>query len=148
MQLTRQTDFGLRILVFLALENDRLVKLEQIATAHEISYSHLLKISHRLVEFGYIQTLRGRRGGVRLAQEPADIRVGDVIRDLEGQFALADCMETKANTCRIAPMCRIRSIYWEALEAFFDILSRYTIADLAKQRPELRAALALSTCSS
>jgi Rrf2 family nitric oxide-sensitive transcriptional repressor len=144
MQLTRYTDYSLRVLIYLALEPDRVATIEEISRAYEISRAHLMKVVRELGQAGFLETIRGRGGGIRLARAPEDIRVGDVIRHAEGSLALVECFDGGAGHCRIEPACGLRPILDEALAAFLGTLDRYSLADLvARRRKPLARLLAL-----
>ena len=133
MQLTRYSDYALRVLIYLALEPQRLATIEEIAGSYGISRAHLMKVVHQLGLRGYVETVRGRGGGLRLARRPEDIRVGEVVRATEGKMALVECFEPSSR-CAIEPACALRSALHEALRAFLAVLDRYTLADLVARR--------------
>ncbi|MEZ4334716.1 MAG: Rrf2 family transcriptional regulator [Myxococcota bacterium] len=143
MQLTRHTDYALRTLLFLALRPERRATIEEVADAFAISRAHLMKVVHGLGQAGCLETVRGRNGGIRLARPAAEIRIGEVVRRMEGRLALVECFDPRAGHCRIEPACGLRPILDEALEAFVGTLDRYTVADLvARRRPSLVRLLA------
>lgn len=143
MQLTRHTDYALRTLIFLALRPEQRATIEEVADAFAISRAHLTKVVHGLGQVGCLETTRGRNGGIRLARPAAEIRVGEVVRRMEGRLALVECFDPPAGRCRIEPACGLRPILDEALEAFVGTLDRYTVADLvARRRPSLVRLLA------
>ena len=129
MHLTRFTDYGLRTLVFLALRPDALGSIAEIATAYGISESHMTKVIHTLGRAGLIETLRGRRGGIRLARPAAAIGLADVVRATEPELALVECQG--GGHCVIDGACRLHGIMDEAVGAMFAVLDRYTVADVA-----------------
>jgi Rrf2 family nitric oxide-sensitive transcriptional repressor len=134
MRLTRYTDYAMRVLIYLGAQPEKVCSIAEIARAYKISHNHLTKVAHDLGKAGYIESVRGRAGGIRLARAAAKINVGDVVRRTEPDFDLADC-----GNCVIAPACRLTSVLDEALAAFMAVLDRYTIADLlAKQSKLLR----------
>lgn len=137
MQITRFTDYSLRVLMLLGLYPNRLVTIEEIAQRHGISHEHLRKIVHRLAILGYIESVRGRHGGLRLALEPEDIRVGEVVRDFEKDMNIAECFASDPAECPIDSCCRIQAIFHEALGAFLDVLDGYTLRDLLSPRRRL-----------
>lgn len=138
MKLTLYSDYCLRVLLYLGLKDDELATIREIADRYGISRNHLMKVVYELNRAGYIETLRGKRGGMRLRRAPADIGIGELIRTTEGDFLLVECFGTD-NHCRITDACRMRPLLREALEAFFSVLDRYTLADLLDERRELRA---------
>lgn len=130
MRLTMHTDHALRLLMLLALEPDRRHTIEEIARRYGISRNHLMKIAQTLVQAGFIDGMRGRHGGLRLARDAAAIRLGDVVRTTEDGFALVECFDGARNTCVISPACGLRAVLHEALDGFLAVLDRYTLADL------------------
>ena len=138
MQLTRHTDYSLRVLIHLAVHRKELSTIEAIARAYGISNAHLMKIVHQLGLAGYVETVRGRGGGLRLARPPQQIRIGEVVRRTE-TTSLVECFDPATSRCRIEPVCGLRTALKEALEAFFRTLDGYTLSDLVERR---RASLA------
>ncbi|CAG1007695.1 HTH-type transcriptional repressor NsrR [Myxococcaceae bacterium] len=134
MRLTRHSDYALRVLMRLATAPDERATVDQIADAYGISRAHLVKIVHRLARQGYVETSRGRHGGIRLARSASRIGLGDVIRDTEEIFALAECFAPDGEPCRIEAACGLRGVLDEAQEAFFEVLDRHTLADLVDRR--------------
>jgi Rrf2 family nitric oxide-sensitive transcriptional repressor len=128
MRLTRFTDYGLRSLIFLALKPDALGSIAEIALAYGVSESHMTKVIHALGRAGLIETLRGRRGGIRLARPAAAIGLGEVVRATEPEMALVECQG--GGPCVIDGACRLHGIMDEAVAALFAVLDRYTVADL------------------
>ena len=113
MRLTTFSDYALRSLIFVAVAPDRLVTIGQIAEAYDISRNHLMKVVHQLGRLGYLETVRGKGGGLRLGQAPEDIRIGAVLRETERDSALLECFDTHGN-CRILPACVLRGALAEA----------------------------------
>lgn len=128
MRLTRYTDYALRTLIYLGLNEPRQSSIGEIARAYGISENHLTKVVHQLGRLGLVRTIRGRGGGLRLALDPAEIVVGAVVRQTEEDLALVECFSGGA--CAITPSCRLRRVLGEALAAFLAVLDRYTLADL------------------
>lgn len=137
MRLTLHTDFALRLLMYLALEPDRLQTIEAIAARYRISRNHLMKVAQTLVQAGVVDSIRGRGGGLRLARAPEAINVGAVVRATEDGFALVECFDPKGD-CIITPACSLRGPLEQALSAFLAVLDRYTLADLVKNPGSLR----------
>lgn len=147
MRLTRYTDYSLRVLIYLGLQQDRLSSIREIADVYGISESHLMKVVQALGQSGYVATLRGRGGGLRLAKPPSEINLGDVVRNTEDDIALVECF-TEASACRIAGPCRLEHVLRKALGAFLGVLDDYTLADLLRPKfNALKASLGLATAS-
>lgn len=142
MRLTAFTDYCLRTLMYLGLKPDELVTITEISQHYGISRNHLMKVVHELGRLGYIETIRGKHGGMRLNGNPADIRLGDVIRGTENDMALTECMSSHSS-CRLAPACVLHGVLGEALEAFLKVLNRYTVEDLLVPRRELLTLLSI-----
>ena len=136
MYLTSYTDYSLRVLMRLALTPGRLATIAEIATAYRISEHHLMKVVHQLGLAGFIETIRGRGGGIRLAKNAADITVGEVVRRMEPDLALVACFRAN-ESCVISPACVLASVLSEALDAFLSVLDRYTLADLIDRPRQL-----------
>ncbi len=129
MRLSTFSDYSLRVLMYLGAQPDRLATIAEIAAAHGISESHLMKVVHQLGRCGLVETVRGKGGGMRLAIAPQNIVLGDVIRQTESDFTLVECFGANA-TCRIQGACHLNAILDEALNALFLVLDGYTLADL------------------
>ncbi len=140
MRLNLQSDYALRLLMHLAANPDRLVRVRDVADRFRISQNHLMKVAFLLGKEGLIQTVRGRAGGLRLARKPESIRVGDVVRRMETGIPLVECFSAEPGGCLISGACRLKGVLQEALGAFLGVLDRYTLADLAAN-PKLRALL-------
>lgn len=132
MRLTRYTDYAMRVLLYLGAQPEKVCSISEIARAYGISQNHLMKVAHDLGKAGYIEGVRGRSGGIRLAKSADEINVGDVVRQTEEGFELVEC-----STCVIAPACGLTGVLDEALAAFMAVLDRYTLADLLKKRSKL-----------
>lgn len=141
MRLNVQSDYALRLLMHLAVNRDRLTTIAEIADRYAISKNHLMKVANHLGRDGFIETVRGRSGGLRLARSPAAIVVGDVVRRMEGDFALVECFEAGTGTCLITPSCRLKGVLRSAMEAFLSELDNHTIHDLASDNIGLRILL-------
>jgi len=129
MQLTQYTDYSFRVLIFLAQKSNGLSTVTEIAAFHGISRNHLVKVIHNLASKGFIVTTRGRNGGMELSRSPAEINLGDVARNTEPNFNIAECFDIKNNSCVISSSCALKQIFWEAKTAFLDVLDEYTLAD-------------------
>ncbi|WP_379152321.1 RrF2 family transcriptional regulator [Paenibacillus sp. sgz5001063] len=139
MRLTLYTDFSLRILMYLGTkERSGLSTIQEISDAYHISKNHLMKVSHELGQAGYIETVRGRGGGVRLAQSPELINIGEVVRRMEDDFHLVECFNPAGNHCPIAPACGLKGVLGRALNAYLQVLSEYTLQDLLLNKHDLQ----------
>lgn len=145
MRLTVYTDYALRMLIYLGLKDDRLATIGEIATSYQISRTHLMKVAHQLGVQGYIETVRGRQGGLRLARTPSEIVVGDVVRKTEPDLALVPCFEPVCADCVILPACVLKRALAEARAVFFDVLDGYTLADLTRPHVPLRSLLGIES---
>jgi Rrf2 family nitric oxide-sensitive transcriptional repressor len=129
MRLTNFSDYALRVLMYAAARSDRLITIEETAEVYGISRAHLMKVANQLTRSGFLKATRGRTGGLALAKRPEKIRLGDVIRATEPDFALVECFTPESN-CLITPRCRLKGVLKEALNSFVKTLDRYTLADL------------------
>jgi Rrf2 family transcriptional regulator, nitric oxide-sensitive transcriptional repressor len=143
MRLTTYTDYTLRTLIYLGLEPGRLARIAGIAAGYGISENHLMKVVHQLGVAGYIETVRGKNGGLRLALAPEAINVGEVVRRMEPDLDLVPCFNP-SGTCRIKTVCTLQGVLGEALGAFLAVLDRYTLADLLAPRSALAGLLGVT----
>ncbi|ENY72459.1 Rrf2 family transcriptional regulator [Aeromonas diversa] len=135
MQLTRFTDYALRTLTFLAVQpEDRLSTITEVADTFAISRNHVVKIVHQLGLKGYIETVRGKHGGIRLGRSAVSINLRDVVVDMENILCPAYC---KSDNCRLAGGCRVQGILRKAMNAFLDVLGEYTLADAVRDPARL-----------
>ena len=166
MKLTSYSDYALRSLIYLATKPDphALANISDIADSYHISKSHLTKIIHQLGRLGYIDSVRGKNGGIRLARAPKDINLGVLIKQIEPDFELVECFvtvvpdsdmkqqglplklidENAVNInlgCVISPVCQLKGVFFEALTAFVTVLERYTLADIITNKVELEQLL-------
>jgi Rrf2 family nitric oxide-sensitive transcriptional repressor len=145
MRLTVYTDFSLRVLMYVALHPERLPTIGEIATSYGISRNHLMKVVYELGVAGYLETVRGKHGGVRLARATEEIVLGDVVRHSEPDMVLVPCFDEANALCVITPACKLRSALHEARSAFLKVLDAYTLADLVRNKAALRGLLAAGT---
>lgn len=143
MRLTRFTDNALRALIFLALRPDEVTTVGEVARKMGMSEDHLLKVVQRLTQLGYVRTIRGRNGGMRLARDASTIVAGEVVRQTEDNLQLVPCFEPNHDNCPISAACGLAPALDEALQAFLGALDRYTIADLLIKRGDLHALIQL-----
>lgn len=164
MRLTTYTDYSLRMLMYLAVKDgaakdgaakdgvakdgaangeDGRATIGEIADAYGIAKNHLTKVAHQLGVAGYVETVRGKGGGLRLARPAERIGLGEVVRHAEGDMALVPCFEPLCAPCPIVPACGLRGALHEARQAFLAVLDRITLADLVARRTELHGLLAI-----
>ena len=141
MKLSSFSDYTLRVLMYLAIHRDRLATIPEIAAAYGISENHLMKVVHQLVRGGLLESVRGKGGGVRLALDPGDIRLGAVVRASESGAPIVECLSEDRGNCRIAPACHLTGILVRAFEALYATLDQYTLADLVRSPEALDALL-------
>lgn len=141
VQLNLKTDYSLRLLLYLVLHPGETVPVRRVASVFGISTHHLAKVAQSLQKMGLVRQVRGRAGGLLLAVAPGAVRLGDLVRRVEGSLALVECFDARQNTCVIAPACSLKSVLYEAQQAFLKVLDGCTLADLARQPAALRAIL-------
>ncbi len=133
MRLNNRADYALRALIRLALTPSEFVPTREVAGGLRISYNHLNKIVTDLAKAGFVEIRRGRNGGVRLARQPAEIRVGAVLRKLE-RLEIVECFDAESDTCVISPVCGLKPMLEGAAESFLAALDGYTLADVLHRR--------------
>jgi len=141
VRLTQFTDYGLRVLMYLATRDGAHVTTEEIAGLFQVSWNHLLKVVHRLCELGYVEAKRGPQGGVRLLPGTWDVSVGEVVRNLEAQLELVECFDHETNTCPITAVCRLAPLLERASGAFLRELDQVRVRDLVSKPAEIHDAL-------
>lgn len=147
MRLTAFTDYCLRTLIFVALKGEDLTTIDELADHHKVNRNHLVKVVFRLGQLGYLQTSRGKRGGIRLASAASTLSLGKLVRQTEQDFALVECFPGRDCLCVIEPACVLKSALRAALDAFFNVLDQYTIADLAQPSRNLAQLLGVPLAS-
>lgn len=145
MRLTLYTDYSLRMLMYLATDPDQTSTIQEIANGYGISKNHLMKVAYELGQAGYVETVRGRNGGLRLLRAASEIRLGDLVRECEGDFTLVECFDPEHNQCVLTPVCKLKEVLKEALDAYFQSLNRYTLEDLLQQKQVLVKLLSLNS---
>lgn len=141
MKLTTFTDYSLRVLIYLAAQPEKRATISEIARSFDVSENHLTKVVHLLGKNGWLANVRGKGGGLELAMPPELVGVGTVVRETEGVAVVAECFAEEGNHCSIARICRLRGVLGEAVEAFYAVLDRYTLADLVQNRQSLAKVL-------
>jgi Rrf2 family nitric oxide-sensitive transcriptional repressor len=134
MRLTSYTDYALRTLMHLAANPDRLVTISDIADAHGIAKNHLTKVVHQLGVQGFVETVRGRSGGLRLGRDPKDIRIGDVVRQTETDFYMAACFDVEDQGCIYSSACGLKGVLSNATDAFLGVLDEVTLDSLMPKK--------------
>ena len=137
MRLTNWSDYSLRVLMFCAAcaGREQPATVSEIALAHGISRSHLTKIVMTLAALGWLETTRGRGGGLRLLKPASEIVLGDVIRQTETDFTLVECFDAAHNSCLLDGHCRLKGVFSEAMDAYLKVLDGITLADLVAPPP-------------
>ncbi len=136
MQLTLYTDYSFRVLLYLGVNRDRLCTIAEISERCSATQNHLVKVVHNLGREGYIQTMRGRTGGIRLKKAPEEITLTEIIRCTEVNLDIAECLREN-NTCSISEVCTLKSIFDQAQTSFISTLDRYTLANLLENKEQL-----------
>ncbi len=137
MRLTTFTDYSLRILIYLAVRDGEPATIREIAHDYGISKNHLMKVVPELSQKGYVAALRGKNGGLHLNRPPADISIGKLVREMENDFALAECLGEN-NRCILTPACGLKPILSKALQSFFNTLDAYTLEDLLPEQTQTK----------
>jgi Rrf2 family nitric oxide-sensitive transcriptional repressor len=144
MRLTLHTDYSLRVLIQVGLNGGKLTTINDIAQSFDISKAHLMKVVNDLSQKGYLDTVRGRHGGIRLMREPRHINIGQVVRDTEDQLHVIGCISQKGY-CPIERVCVLRSALRDATQAFLAVLDTYSLADLIKPQKALSSLLRVAS---
>ncbi len=146
MHLTAYTDYSLRVLIYLGIQQHRLATIGEISETYGISANHLMKIIHNLGKLGYIDTIRGRAGGIKLAGKPKEVNLGQLVRQVEPDFAIVDCFDPKRRSgCLISPACRLQLVFDKAVQGFLNVLDQHTLADLLQNPTRLKSLLRIET---
>jgi len=142
MRLTLHSDYTLRVLIHVAVADGKLITIDNIAQKFDISKQHLMKVVNNLSRRGYLESVRGRGGGIRLRRDPDDINVGQVVREAEETLNVIGCLGQRGY-CVIERICVLRGVFRKAAEAFFAVLDAHTLADLIKPKQALASLLLL-----
>lgn len=140
MKLTHYSDYSLRVLIFLGVHPGRLSTISEISESYGISRNHVVKVVHHLGQLGYVNTMRGKHGGLRLAGEPANINLGKLIRETEASLQIVECFGDD-EACVLSPVCVLKKALGEALTAFIETLDKYTLADLIVPASDIKSQL-------
>lgn len=141
MQLSLHADYACRVLMFLATCQEGKASIPAIAESFAISENHLVKVVHRLGQLGFLVTTRGRGGGIRLARDPQEIRIGDVVRQMEPSLALVECFDAATNSCPLVRICSLKHALGKAMDAFLTTLDGVTLAEVTANRLPLAKAM-------
>ncbi len=145
MRLTAYSDYSLRLLMYLAVRPERLSTIEEVARAYSVPTNHLTKVVHQLGLAGYVDTVRGRHGGIRLGAPADKIGVGEILRHTEPDMDIVPCFDINNQECPLRRACKLKSALERARTAFLDVLDEYTLADLTSVPDSLRSSLGLPT---
>lgn len=137
MRLTAYSDYALRVLMYLTIQDERLATIREISEQYDISRNHLMKLVHDLGKHGYVETVRGKSGGLRIGRDPAKISVGEVVRAMEKDMSVVECFDPENYDCQIAETCALKGVMRKAVDAFLEVLDEYTIKDLTKNKSRL-----------
>ena len=143
MRLTRQTNYAIRILMYCAANPGRLSQVPEIASSYGLSEPFLFKILKPIIRHKFVESVRGRNGGIRLAKPASEITLANVVQITEDSFAMAECFEAEGSDCPLIDHCALNRALAEALSAFFDVLDNYTVEDLVKQRSSIQQLLGI-----
>ncbi|HYX38909.1 MAG TPA: Rrf2 family transcriptional regulator [Oligoflexus sp.] len=143
MEVSLYSDYAFRVLMYLALHRQGLVQIKTISDAYRVSENHLVKVVQHLVRQGYVASVRGRSGGIRLAKEPESIVLGEVFRRTEPSLKLLSCFEAEHTACPIVSMCSLQGVFQRALRSFLDELDKRTLASLVEQPLPMSSALSM-----
>lgn len=144
MRLSMFTDYSLRVLIQAAIRHPNKVTIDEVATAYGISRNHLIKVINELGRSGFLVTHRGRTGGFTLGRPADRISVGEVVKFGEEGQPILECFDPERNRCVITPACKLKGVISEARRAFFDVLGKYTIADVCAKPEALLRHLGLA----
>lgn len=141
MQLTRYSDYSIRVLMYLATIPESTATISEVARSFRVSRNHLVKVVHHLAQNGYIRTTRGKNGGMTLGRAPDRISIGELVRKTEPDFRIVECFDEASSRCPIQGECDLTSVLRSALDAFLAHLDRYTLSDITENRALLRPIL-------
>ncbi len=134
MQLTIFTDYGLRSLMYLGCQPDKICSVREIAEHYGISRNHLVKVVHRLAQLGYVKSTKGKGGGITLAKDALKLKLGDLVQKLEPNMDLVECFDRATNTCKVVANCSLKHYLADASSAFIKELNRHTLADVVQNK--------------
>lgn len=141
MRMTSHTDYAFRMLIYLATHSDGQATVDEIASRYALSRNHLLKVALHLKNAGFVKSIRGRSGGLRLGRPAQEINVAAVVRAMEQGAVLVECFRPTGGNCVISDVCRLKGVFGEAMQAYFRVLDRYSLSDLTRNADMLRSLL-------
>lgn len=147
MRITKRTNIAMRLLMYCAVNNGRLVTKSEIAECCNISENHLAQVINQLSQLGYLHTQRGRNGGMSLGRPASEIQIGDVFRDVEGDLPMVECFADADNTCPLTSACRLRVALADAAQAFFSSLDGIALEALICDNADLLRILQPVSCT-
>lgn len=130
MQITYYTDYAFRVLIYLALKKQDLATIQEISNYYKISKNHLTRVVCHLGELGFIETIRGKKGGIRLSRSTKSIKLKDVLVQMEPHFNIVECFNTKENKCRLTPTCKLQHVFSKARNNFLSAFETLTLHDI------------------
>ena len=130
MQLSKFTDYSLRMLIYMAEHPDRLVTINEVAQWYGTPKQHFVKIAHNLVKLGYVKSMRGKGGGLCLNKKPEEINLGKVVRETEPNFRIVECFDEAHVSCRITGTCKLKGVLRESVRQFYDVLDRNSLSSI------------------
>ncbi len=136
MRLTMFTDYSLRTLMYLSQHQDRVCTAREVAERYNISLNHIVKVVHKLSQLGFINSMKGKNGGITLNRPPEEINLWDLVKKLEPDFTIVECFDSNSNTCRIVSACGLRTIFQDAMQSFASTLAKRSLAD-AVAKPQV-----------
>ncbi|RXK18816.1 Rrf2 family transcriptional regulator [Macrococcus sp. DPC7161] len=140
MKLTLYSDYSLRVLMYVA-QADHRVQIDEIAKFYNISKNHLTKVVNNLANLGYLETIRGRGGGLLMKKDPKSINIGSLIKKTEEHFDIVECFNSETNTCPLINRCGLQSVLHEATLAYLAVLDKYTLDDILNRRISMEQVL-------
>ena len=130
-------------MMFLGMSSHGLVQVATISNAFGISEHHLVKVVQRLVKLGYVQSVRGRNGGIRLSMAPGKINLGQVFRQMEPSLRMLECFDPVTNTCPIIKSCALSDVFGRAVKAYLKVLDQETLASVLSKPQPMRKTLGI-----
>ena len=130
MTLSKFSDYAFRILILLGNNPDMTFTVDSISDTLGLSNHHIKKIVYKLATEGYIDSSKGRNGGLRLGMNPADINLGELLKITEDNLNIVECFSKDGCTCNISSSCKLKGLIGVALNSFMNVFHQYTLADV------------------